>query len=127
MEVKGLEDLEIYQRALELSNLAWEVYRKIPKVFLFHIGNQFLDAMDSIGANIAEGFGRFHYKDSLRFYYYSRGSLFESKHWVYLLRTRAIIDEGTAANLMNSLNKEGVKLNNFIQTIKVKIPLNENF
>ncbi|MBA4411197.1 MAG: four helix bundle protein [Bacteroidota bacterium] len=42
------------------------------------IGAQFIEAADSISANIAEGFGRYHKKDKIKFYYYSRGSTFES-------------------------------------------------
>ena len=73
----SFEDLEIYRISIEISDLAWSYYQRLPKQFQFHIGNQFLDAVDSIGANIAEGFGRYHYRDSLKFYYNSRGSLYE--------------------------------------------------
>jgi len=75
-----LEDLEVYQLAVDISKLAWDIYNGLPKEHRFTQGNQFLEASDSIGANIAEGYGRYHYKDSLKFYYNSRGSLFEAKH-----------------------------------------------
>lgn len=120
MVSKNLGNLEIYKKAVELSICAWEVYKKIPKQFQYHIGNQFLDAIDSIGANIAEGFGRFHYKDSIKFYYNSRGSLYESKHWTYLLYKRELVDETMYKNLLDCLEKEGVKLNNFINSLKPK-------
>ncbi|HRZ29314.1 MAG TPA: four helix bundle protein [Candidatus Paceibacterota bacterium] len=42
------------------------------------IGTQFITAIDSIGANIAEGCGRFHYLDKNKFMYNARGSLMES-------------------------------------------------
>ena len=75
-------------------------------------------AIDSIGANIAEGFGRYHYKDSIRFYYHSRGSLFESKHWLQLLFTRNLIDSNKYEDLKTKLDLLGVKLNNFINATK---------
>lgn len=56
------------------------------------IGSQFIRAIDSVGANIAEGYGRYHYLDRIKFYYNSRASLFESKHWVLLLKERKIIN-----------------------------------
>ena len=90
MESKDLINLEVYKIALELSSKAWLIFQKIGKNLQFSIGNQFLNSTDSIGANIAEGFGRFHYKDSLKFYYNARGSLFETKHWIELLRNRSI-------------------------------------
>jgi four helix bundle protein len=120
MVSKSLGNLEIYKKAVELSISGWEIYQKIPKQHQYHIGNQFLDAIDSIGANIAEGFGRFHYKDSIKFYYYARGSLFESKHWTYLLYKRGLVDDTTYNNLLTCLEKEGIKLNNFINSIKPK-------
>jgi hypothetical protein len=58
--------------------------------------DQFVDSVDSIVANIAEGFGRFHYRDNMRFYYYSRGSLLEAKHWIKLLYQRGLITKETA-------------------------------
>ena len=50
-----LEDLEIYKIAVKISDLAWEIYQELPREFRFTTGQQFLDAADSIGANIAEG------------------------------------------------------------------------
>jgi four helix bundle protein len=121
MEAKKLDDLEIYQIAVELSGLAWQVFEILSSHNKAHIGSQFLDAIDSIGANIAEGFGRFHYRDSLKFYYYSRGSLFESKHWIYLLKTRNLINTEMYEIMTKSLTNESVKLNNFITSIKKQI------
>jgi four helix bundle protein len=121
MNGKKLGDLEIYKIAIELSNSAWQVYDLMPNQYKFHIGNQFLDAIDSIGANIAEGYGRFHYKDSLKFYYYSRGSLFESKHWIYLLKTRNLVNSDMYEIMLKYLKNEAVKLNNFINSLKEKI------
>jgi four helix bundle protein len=126
MEGKKLGDLEIYRIAVELSALAWQVYEIIPNHHKFHIGSQFLDSVDSIGANIAEGFGRYHYKDSLKFYYNSRGSLHESKHWIYLLRTRNFVEKDLYELILNSLEKEGVKLNNFINSLRFKSIPNNN-
>ena len=117
MEGKKLGDLIIYKQAVECSSIAWDIYKNIPIRYQIHIGNQFLRAIDSIGANIAEGFGRFHYKDSLKFYYNSRGSLFEAKHWLYLLKKRNLIEEKSFITLMDLLIKEGVILNKFINSL----------
>jgi four helix bundle protein len=120
MDGKKLSDLEIYRIATDLSALAWQVYETMPYHLKFHIGSQFLDSVDSIGANIAEGFGRYHYRDSLKFYYNSRGSLNEAKHWVYLLKTRNLVELELYKTILQSLEIEGVKLNNFINSIKDK-------
>ena len=113
-----LEDLEIYNIALELSNDIWRVYEHLPKNFKFNIGDQILISIDSIGGNISEGFGRYHFRDSMKFYYNARGSLFESKHWLELLNRRNLIKLEEYQKLKDKLDTLGVKLNNFINSLK---------
>ncbi len=114
----NLEDLEIYQIALKISDLAWEIYQNLPREFRFRIGQQFLDASDSIGANIAEGFGRFHYKDSLKFYYNSRGSLYETTNWIGRLQRRSLISPDHLYLMQKYTHEEKIKLNKFIKSLK---------
>ena len=81
------------------------------------IGKQLVRSADSIAANISEGFGRYHFKDSKRFYYISRGSLFETKTWLEKSKNRKLITEEIYDKLLKDLNRTGVKLNNFIKSI----------
>ena len=117
-----LEELEIYKLAMSSSNDIWEIYLQLPKQFKFNMGDQVLRSIDSIGANIAEGFGRYHYRDSIKFYYNARGSSFESKHWLELLLSRNLIDKEKCRLLKDKLDTLGIKLNNFINSIKKTIP-----
>jgi four helix bundle protein len=87
-----LEKLENYKLSLKLSDMIWNVYSSLLNDLKYNI-DQVIRFVDSIGANIAEGYGRFHYKDSVKFYYNSRGSLWESKHWIYLLYKRNLIEK----------------------------------
>jgi four helix bundle protein len=113
-----LGKLDIYKLSLMLSSLTWDIYTGLPNDLKYNIGNQVIRSIDSIGANIAEGYGRFHYKDSIKFYYNARGSLWESKHWIYLLYKRELINQSIYNNLINNLEILGKKLNGFIRTIK---------
>jgi len=113
-----LGKLDIYKLSLELSTNIWNIYNDLPKPLQFNIGDQALRSIDSIGANIAEGYGRFHYKDSIKFYYNARGSLWESKHWLYLLYKRELISKEDFDTNIDTLHTLGKKLNNFIQSIK---------
>jgi four helix bundle protein len=115
-----LGKLEIYKLSIVLSEAVWKVYRELSIDLKYNIGNQMLRSVDSIGANIAEGYGRFHYKDSVKFYYNARGSLWESKHWIYLLYKRGLVTEGIYINMIENLDILGKKLNKFIKTIKEK-------
>jgi len=116
---KSLGNLEIYQKALSLSENSWNIYTSLPKEIRFDMGSQFIRAIDSIGANIAEGYGRFHYKDKIKFYYNARGSLWESKHWLFLLHKRNFVDEKTFKQILNELNIAGKQLNGFIASTGV--------
>jgi four helix bundle protein len=126
MITKNLSELEIYQLSKELSRQSWDIYQKIPKYLKISFGNQFLSAIDSIGANIAEGYGRYHYKDSLKFFYYSRGSLWESSFWLELLLQREFIDMIEYEDFKKQLINLSVKLNNFIQSLRSKLTQKEN-
>ncbi len=75
-----LAQLEIYKLSRDISADAWELYKDFSWEMRKLIGNQFIAAIDSIGANIAEGWGRFHFLDRKRFNYNARGSLTESIH-----------------------------------------------
>ena len=77
-EQRGFEDLECYQLALQVMREAYKVVQKLPPEEKFALGLQMRKASVSIGLNIAEGYGRYHYLDSLRFYYIARGSLDET-------------------------------------------------
>ncbi|MFH0891345.1 MAG: four helix bundle protein [Candidatus Falkowbacteria bacterium] len=109
-----LGDLEIYQIAVELSDLSWDIYERMEWQNKKIIGDQFIRATDSIGANIAEGYGRYHHKDKIKFYYNSRGSLLESKHWTLLLAKRKLISKTNYDKIMSKLEKLHKKLNLFI-------------
>jgi four helix bundle protein len=63
-----LSDLEVYKLARELSKIAWEIYQDLDWQDKKTMGNQFLEATDSVGGNIAEGYGRHHYLDQIKFY-----------------------------------------------------------
>ncbi len=76
-----LNDISCYKRALSLSNYVWDILIAGEWFVKKTIGIQFVTAVDSISANIAEGFGRFGKKDKIKFYYYSFGSVKESLDW----------------------------------------------
>ena len=115
-----LSELEVYKLDLKLSDKIWEVYKDLNKDVKYSIGSQVVRSIDSIGVNITEGYGRFHYKDSVKFYYNARGSLWESKHWVLLLYKRDLISQEKFESLITNLEILGKKLNGFIKTIKNK-------
>lgn len=116
-----LEDLEIYQLAKEISKESWDIYKNLDWQIKKICGDQFLSAIDSIGANIAEGWGRFHFLDRNKFNYNSRGSLTESIHWLNILHERNLITKHNHQSLLTKLENLHLRLNNYINSIKEKV------
>jgi four helix bundle protein len=110
-----LKNLEVYQLSRRLSKIAWEIFCRMDFMDKKHIGDQFLRSVDSIGANIAEGYGRFHYLDKVRFYYNSRASHYEAFiHWLELLFERGKVSKTEFDAINETALKLQIKLNNFI-------------
>ena len=113
----NLEDLIIYKSAMTLGQQVWEIVLTWDPFAKYTLGKQWVNASDSIGQNISEGFGRFHYKDSKNFYYYARGSLFESKTILEKAAKRKLISENKYLELHAEHNDLGIRLNNFIRVV----------
>jgi four helix bundle protein len=111
-----LEDLEVYKIARELSKNSWEIYNSLDSELKYVFGRQYITAVDSVGANISEGYGRYHYLDKAKFYYNARASLFEAKHWISLLHEREVIAKEKHDELVDKLNLLNAKLNNLIKS-----------
>lgn len=113
-----LHDLEAYQVALFLSRDAWTLYEHFDWQINKLMGDQWIRSIDSIGANIAEGFGRFHFKDKIRFYYQARGSIMESKHWTELLFERGKLTQAEKSTMIDQLGQCHFKVNSLIQSTR---------
>lgn len=110
-----LKDLEVYNLARELSKIGWDIYNSLDWQTKKINGDQFIEATDSVGANLAEGYGRFHYLDKIKFFYNSRTSLNESNdHWLELLKERNKVDSEKYKEFKAIAEKLSIKLNNFI-------------
>ena len=115
-----LEELEIYQMAMEIGEMAWEIviaWDYFPKTT---VGKQWVEAADSIAANISEGYGRFHFKDKRNFYYIARGTLNESKTWARKAKNRNLITDETFQVLYEKMKKLHLSLNNHIKSLPIK-------
>jgi four helix bundle protein len=69
---------------------------------------------DSIGANIAESSGRFHPGDVIRFMYYARGSLKETRYWLRRAARRKLITHEQLNSWMDNLTQLAKDINSYI-------------
>lgn len=87
----SLNDITCYKKSLFLSNYLWDLVSSWDWFSKRTVGVQFITAVDSIFANIAEGFGRYGKKDKIKFYHYSFGSVKESLDWNEKCKHRKLI------------------------------------
>jgi four helix bundle protein len=112
-----LEKLEVYLLAEEFSDRIWKIVAEWDYLKKDTIGKQLVRSADSISANIAEGYGRYFYKESEQFYFYSRGLIQETKAWLSKCKRRKIIDDITADELIGQAQRILAMLNAFIKFV----------
>ncbi|HJZ50517.1 MAG TPA: four helix bundle protein [Roseiflexaceae bacterium] len=78
MAERGFENLEFYQDSLKLLKAAYRLAGEMPDYERYNLADQLRRAACSVALNIAEGYGRYHYLERLRFMYIARGSLAET-------------------------------------------------
>jgi four helix bundle protein len=109
--------LEIYREAMRVGEVAWSVVITWDFFTKDTVGKQFVRAVDSIAANIAEGYGRHHYKENIHFCQYARGSVEETQTWIEKSANRGLIEKATARQLYREPNTLKKRLNAYIKTI----------
>jgi len=112
-----LEELHVYQLSMDIGEKVWDIVRIWNKFEKDTIGKQLLRSIDSVAANLSEGFGRYHFKEAKHFSYYSRGSLYESKTWLTKAKNRDLINKEDFIEFEKEINTIGIKLNNYINSI----------
>ncbi len=116
-----LNDITAYKIAFNLSNYVWDIIVTWDFFAKDTVGKQFVKAVDSISANIAEGFGRFGKKDKVRFYRYSFGSLKESFDWNEKSKIRKLLTTEQYNNIFSELNKLPKEINSWIKYTNDKL------
>jgi len=112
-----IEDIEVYNLAETFAEDIWNIVIALPTIAKDTMGKQLIRSAESISANIAEGFGRYHYKDNKNFCYYSRGSIIETKSWLRKALSRKLISEKEYSTLLQKLETIHLKLNIYIKYI----------
>jgi four helix bundle protein len=74
---RTFEDLEVYKKARDFRKRMYAVTRGLPDFEEYELGRQIRRASVSLTNNIAEGHGRYHYLDEIKFELQARGSLAE--------------------------------------------------
>jgi four helix bundle protein len=115
---RGFEDLECYKLALDLVVNAHELVKILPGEEKFDLAMQLRRSSKSIVANIAEGYGRYHYLDSLRCFSIARGELNETIAHFINARTLGYINQEYFETVYQIARKAEATLNGYMKFVR---------
>jgi four helix bundle protein len=116
---KGLDTLQVWQRALDFAKLVCkDILPQLPTQEKFALTDQLRRSVQSVPANIAEGYGRFYFQESVRFCYIARGSLEETFSHLTLAHRLEYISDPVYKNLNSEIQELRRMLNGYIAFLK---------
>ena len=118
--MQGYEDVKMLQDAEALADGVWQLVAHWDRFARDTIARQFVRAADSIGANIAESYGRFHYGEKIQFLYYARGSVFETKYWLNRATKRKLVSDEVHQAYATKLTDIARQINGFAHHLKTR-------
>ena len=114
MGYQDIEESRLYQRTEGLVDKIWDIVAEWEWFAKDTLGKQLTRAADSIGANLAESSGRYHPNDVIRFLYYARGSIKETRYWLRRTMARNLISKTNFDVFFDELDQLGRELNAYI-------------
>ncbi|WKZ45565.1 MAG: four helix bundle protein [Anaerolineales bacterium] len=119
MTVMNLDKLDVWVRAKDFALTVYkEVVPHLPADEKWNLAQQLKRAAQSVPANIAEGHGRYHFLDNVRFCYIARGSLTEVQSHMTLAHGLGYLPDDIYKQMTSQAESIGKQLNNYIAYLK---------
>ncbi len=117
-KISSFTDLVAWQEGHKLVLNIYKITKNFPKEELYSLVDQMRRSATSITSNIAEGFGRYTYREKIRFYYLSRGSLIELKNQILIAKDVGYLTKDDFVLLSEQANKTHALLQGLISKTK---------
>ena len=117
VEKPNFVNLRVYQLSERLADEIWNIVLGWNSFAKDTVGIQIVRSVDSIGANISEGCGRYNYKDNQRFVKIARGSLNETRYWLRRAYARNLLTKEQIERVQPILDELSPKLNAYLKSI----------
>lgn len=114
------EELQVWQRGREFRNEIYAITKGFPGEEMFGLTSQIRRAAVSLTSNIAEGHGRYHYRENIQFCKTSRGSLNEMLDHLYLAMDMGYIGKDRFMKLYEKGREFEKILNGYIKYLQGK-------
>ena len=118
-EKTGIETLNVWQKAVDLAvTVCREIVPLLPTEEKYALAAQLRRSVQSIPANIAEGYGRYYYQDNVRFCYIARGSLEETLSHLILAHKLGYLSDSDLQSRTRQIDEIRRILNGYISFLK---------
>ncbi len=118
---RSFTDLEAWKAARKLKNKIWRLTRSFPSEEKYRLTDQILRSSRSVSAVIAEGHGRFTYKEQINFCVIARGSLNETLNHLIDAMDCQYISKEDLALFKCDIDETGKLLNGYITYLRKNI------
>jgi four helix bundle protein len=112
------EELEIWKESIKFTSDVYRITKTFPAEERFGLTQQLRNAAISISLNIAEGSGRYHNRDFLRFLQIAIGSLYEVVSGLFIAKNEEYISDKDFKNTYSEAEKIAKMINAFISYLK---------
>ena len=118
---QNFTDLDVWKKTRELKKEIEVLVKSFPPEEKYRMVDQLIRSARSINSNIAEGHGRFTYKDQLHFCIQARGSLSETLNHLIDAFDCAYITREQLSHFKMSIDETGKLLNGYITYLRKKL------
>jgi len=121
MKLKNdFRDLKVWQKCRDIRIVIWRLCKKFPSEERYRLVDQMIRASRSSTANLAEGYGRYHFQENIQFCRQSRGSLYELMDHILTAEECEYINQEQCKDLIDEVASAIRLLNGYIKYLKTK-------
>jgi four helix bundle protein len=111
-------DLDVWNNCRQIRMNIWKMCKDFPCDEVHRLSDQMVRASRSATANIAEGYGRFHYQENIQFCRQARGSLYELIDHITVVEDCQYLDQDNSAAIIEEVKSAIIVLNGYIRYLK---------
>ena len=113
-------DLEVWKKCGEIRRKIWKLCKCFPSEETYRLTDQMIRASRSSTANIAEGYGRFHFQENIQFCRQARGSLYELIDHILVAEECEYMDHTLADTTIDEIKTSIIVLIGYIKYLKAR-------
>ena len=121
---RGYQDLQVWQKAMDLVDVVYQLSKAFPQDERFGLTSQLRRSALSIPSNIAEGSSRRSTKEFIRFVDIAYGSLAEVETQLLIAHRQEYISEKDVENIFDSTAEIGRMLNGLFSSLEQRLEKN---